>query len=124
MDVKASEYCCFIHYRSKAEYIGASHACKEAVWLKGLLGELGKVQNSIKVFCDSQSAIHLAKNPAYHSKTKHITVKYNLFRHVVDEGGVFLENVHTKENSANMFTKPVTLEKLWWCLASLGLQER
>ena len=109
---------------TEAEYIAASHACKEAVWLKGLLGELGKVQNTIKVFCDSQSAIHLAKNPAYHSKTKHIPIKYHFVRHVVHEGGVVLEKVHTKKNSADMFTKSVTLEKLWWCLASLGLQER
>ena len=78
-----------------------------------MLGELGKVQNTIKVFCDSQSAIHLAKNPAYHSKTKHIPVKYHFVRHVVDEGGVVLEKVHTKENSADMFMKSFTLEKLW-----------
>lgn len=109
---------------STTKYIAASHACKEAIWLKGLLGELGKVQNIIKKFCDSQSAIHLAKNPAYHSKTKHIPVKYHFVRHVVNEGGVVLEKVHTQKNSADMFTKPVTLEKLRWCLASLGLQER
>ena len=89
-----------------------------------MLGELGKVQNTIKVFFDSESAIHLAKNTSYHSKTNHIPIKYHFVRHIVDEGGVFLENVHTKENSADMFTKPVTLEKLQWCLASLGLQER
>ena len=89
-----------------------------------MLGELGKVQNTTKVFCDSQSAINFAKNPAYHSKTKHILIKYHFVRHVVDEGGVVLEKVHTKKNSANMFMKPVTLEKLRWCLASLGLQER
>ena len=106
---------------TEAEYIAASHACKEAIWLKGLLGELGKVQNTIKVFCDSQSAIHLDKNPAYHSKTKHIPVKYHFVRHIVDEGGVVLEKVRTKKNSAYMFTKPITLEKLWWCLASPGL---
>ena len=66
----------------------------------------------------------MAKNLAYHSKTNHIPVKYHFVIHVVDEGGVVLENVHTKDNSADMFIKPVTLEKLRWCLASLGLQER
>jgi hypothetical protein len=66
----------------------------------------------MKVFCDSQSAIHLARNPTYHSKTKHISVKYHFVRQVVDEGGVSLEKVHTKVNSANMFMKPILLEKL------------
>jgi len=109
---------------TEAEYIAASHACKEAVWLKGLLGEFGRLQDNIKLLCDSQSAIHLAKNPAYHSKSKHIPIKYHFVRQVITERGVSLEKVHTKENCADMFTKPVLLEKLRWCLASLGLQKR
>eukprot|EP00253_Pinus_taeda_P030094 PITA_30094 len=106
---------------NEAEYIAASHACKEAIWLKGLFGEFGRLQDNIKLFCDSQSVIHLAKNPAYRSKSKHIQIKYHFVRHVITERGVSLEKVHTKENCANMFTKPVMLEKLRWCLASLGL---
>jgi hypothetical protein len=109
---------------TEAEYVAASHACKEAVWLKGLFGEFGRMQDKVKLLCDSQSAIHLAKNPAYHSKTKHIPIKYHFVRQVIDEGGVSLEKVHTKENCTDMFTKPVLLEKLQWCLASLGLQKR
>ena len=62
---------------TEAEYIAASHACKEAVWLKGLFGEFGRLQDNIKLFCDSQSAIHVAKNSAYHSKSKHIPIKYH-----------------------------------------------
>eukprot|EP00253_Pinus_taeda_P006637 PITA_06637 len=109
---------------TEAEYIAASHACKEAVWLKGLLGEFGRLQENIRLLCDSQSAIHLAKNLAYHSKSKHIPIKYHFVRQVITERGVSLETVHTKENRADMFTNPVLLEKLRWCLASLGLQKR
>eukprot|EP00253_Pinus_taeda_P034908 PITA_34908 len=106
------------------EYIAASHACKEAIWLKGLFGEFGRLQDNIKLFSDSQSAIHLAKNLAYHSKSKHIPIKYHFLRQVITERGVSLEKVHTKENCVNMFMKQVLLEKLCWCLASLGLQKR
>ena len=84
----------------------------------------GRLQDNIRLLCDSQSAIHLAKNPAYHSKSKHIPIKYHFVRQVITERGVSLEKVHTKENCADMFTKPVLLEKLRWCLASLGLQKR
>ena len=101
----------------------ASHACKEAIWLRGLLGELGRMQDKVKVFCNSQSVIHFTRNSTYQSKMKHIYVKYHFVREVVDEGGVDLEKVHTKVNSTDMFTKPVLLEKLWWCLASLVLQK-
>eukprot|EP00253_Pinus_taeda_P027022 PITA_27022 len=109
---------------TKAEYITASHSCKEEIWLKGLFGEFGRLQGNIKLFCDSQSAINLAKNPAYHSKSKHIPIKYHFVRQVITERGVSLEKVHTKENCADMLTKPVLLEKLRWCLASIGLQKR
>eukprot|EP00253_Pinus_taeda_P008636 PITA_08636 len=109
---------------TEAEYVAAFHAYKEAIWLKGLFGEFGRLQDNIKLFCDSQSAIHLAKNLAYHSKSKHIPIKYHFVRQVITERGVSLEKVHTKENCADMFTKPVLLEKLRWCLASLGLKKR
>ena len=65
------------------------------------------------MLCVSQSAIHLDKNLAYHSKTKHVSIKYDFVRQGIDEGGqVALDKVHTKENCVDMFTKPVLLEKL------------
>ena len=106
------------------EYIVASHACKEAIWLRGLLREIGRLQNSVHVFCDSQIAIDLATNLVCHSKAKHIDVKYHFVRQAISEGGVDLKKVHTKENCVDMFTKPVILEKLRWCVASLGLTKK
>ncbi|KAH9727059.1 retrovirus-related pol polyprotein from transposon TNT 1-94-like protein [Citrus sinensis] len=47
---------------TEAEYMVATEAVKEAIWLRGLLGDFGKIQKNIKVFCDNQSAIFLAKN--------------------------------------------------------------
>ena len=53
---------------TKAEYMVATHASKEAFWLQRLCSSMGLVQGAIMIGCDSQSAIFLAKNPAYHSK--------------------------------------------------------
>nr|GEV95998.1 retrovirus-related Pol polyprotein from transposon TNT 1-94 [Tanacetum cinerariifolium] len=53
----------------------AAQASKEAVWLKMLLEELRHKQKKITPFCDNQSALYLARNPAFHSKTKHIRVR-------------------------------------------------
>ena len=66
----------------------------------------------MNVLYDSQNAIHLATNSAYHSKTKHIDVRYHFLRHVIDGGKVALKKVHTWENCADIFTKPVIVEKL------------
>eukprot|EP00253_Pinus_taeda_P024560 PITA_24560 len=95
---------------TEAEYIAAEDASKEAIWLKGLLDEIGRTQEKVNVLCDSQSAIHLAKNLAYHSKTKHIDVRYHFLRHVIDGRKVSLEKINTWENCADIFTKPITVE--------------
>ena len=60
---------------TEAEYIAATEAVKKALWLKGLVAELGLSQKSVPIHCDSSSAIHLCKNPAHREKTKHIDIK-------------------------------------------------
>ena len=66
----------------------------------------------------------MVANLVYHSKTKHIDVKYHFVRQAIGEGGVDLKKVHTQENCACMFAKSVLLEKLQWCVTSLGLKKR
>ena len=51
-------------------------AVKEAIWLGGLLDELGFSQKQISIYYDSQSAICLTKNPVFYVRTKHIDVRY------------------------------------------------
>ena len=53
---------------------------KEAIWPSGSINELGFKQNSMVLYCDSQSAIHLAKNQVYRAITKHIVVWYHKIR--------------------------------------------
>ncbi|KAL0458151.1 UNVERIFIED_CONTAM: Retrovirus-related Pol polyprotein from transposon TNT 1-94 [Sesamum latifolium] len=52
-----------------AEYMAVAEAAKEALWLNGLAKELGVEQGRVQLHCDSQSAIYLAKNQAYHART-------------------------------------------------------
>ncbi|GJY36937.1 retrovirus-related pol polyprotein from transposon TNT 1-94 [Tanacetum coccineum] len=73
---------------TEAEYVATAQASKEAVWLKMLLEELGHEQEKITLFCDNQSALYLARNPTFHSKTKHIRVQYHFVREKVEEGTV------------------------------------
>ena len=62
---------------TEAEYIAATEASKEMLWMKRFLLELGLSQLAYVVFCDSQSAMDLSKNSMYHSRTKHIDVRYH-----------------------------------------------
>uniref|UniRef100_A0A2N9FBM1 Integrase catalytic domain-containing protein n=1 Tax=Fagus sylvatica TaxID=28930 RepID=A0A2N9FBM1_FAGSY len=108
---------------TEAEYVAATQASKEAIWLQMLLEELGHKQEKIALFCDSQSALHLAKNPAFHSKTKHIRVQYHFVREKVEEGSVDIQKIHTKDNLADMLTKPINNDKFIWCRSSLSLTD-
>ncbi|KAH9766026.1 Integrase catalytic domain-containing protein [Citrus sinensis] len=108
---------------TEAEYMAATQACKEAIWIQRLLEELGHKQQKIPVFCDSQSALHIARNPAFHSRTKHIGVQYHFVREVVEDGSVDLQKIHTKENLADVLTKPINTDKFVWSRSSCGLAE-
>eukprot|EP00253_Pinus_taeda_P024883 PITA_24883 len=63
---------------TEAEYMADTDASKEGFWLQRLCSSMGLVQGAISIDCDRQSAIFLVKNPASHSKTKHIDVSITL----------------------------------------------
>ena len=96
---------------TKAEYIVASEACKEAIWLARLVGDLGISVEVPTLHCDSQSAIMLAKNPVFHAKTKQIAVKYHFIRDVLEDKLMELVKVHMDDNSADLLTKGLASER-------------
>ena len=106
---------------TEAEYVVATKARKEMIWLHGFLDELGKKQKMGILHSDSLSAIFLAKNSAFHSKSKHIQTKYHFIRYLVEDKLVILEKICGSKNPADMLTKGVTIEKLKLCAASIGL---
>ena len=106
---------------TEVEYMAATHASKEVVWLQRLCSELGFKQQAVRIDCDSQSAIFLEKNPAYHSRTKHIDVQYHFVRDMVESMKVLLEKVDTLENVADSLTKSVSTEKFSWCRVAMGI---
>lgn len=93
---------------TKAKYIAAAEACKEVLWMKHLLQELGHKQEKYNLFCYNQSAIHLAKNSSLHSRTKNIEVLYHWIREVLSSKLLQLERIHTNLNGADMMTKDPT----------------
>ena len=71
--------------------------------------------------CDSQSAIHLAKNPVYHARTKYIQVRYHFIKSAFEDGVLILEKILGSLNPADMLTKTVPVKKLKLCATSVGL---
>ena len=92
---------------TEAEYIALTEAVKEAIWLRGLVTELGFEQEIVRVSCDSSSAIQLSKNPKFHERTKHIDVRMHFIRDEISKGVVNVVKVPTEVNPADMLTKPL-----------------
>jgi hypothetical protein len=97
---------------TEAEYRGAAVATCEAIWLKRLLRDLHEVSDPTVIYSDNLSSIQLAKNPVFHARTKHIEVHYHFVRERVLSGEVELQYVPTDRQTADIFTKPLGLDKL------------
>ena len=80
----------------------ATGGMKEAIWLKGLVGELKISSPIVTLYCDNQSAIFLMKNPSYHEGSKHIDIKLHFVREVVSKGAVTVEKIPGEDNPADI----------------------
>ncbi|KAL0448605.1 UNVERIFIED_CONTAM: Retrovirus-related Pol polyprotein from transposon RE2 [Sesamum latifolium] len=95
----------------EAEYIAASEAAKEAIWMKNYIQELGVVPSiaePVVIFCDNNGAIAQAKELRSHHCFKHILRRYHLLREMVSRGDVRMDRVSSAENTADPLTKPMS----------------
>ncbi|GJW27376.1 retrotransposon protein, putative, ty1-copia subclass [Tanacetum coccineum] len=106
---------------TEAEYMALTEAVKEAIWLRGLLRELGVELNKVAVNCDNQGAIHLSRNHVFHKRTKHINVHYHFIREVLEAKTVEVLKVGTEHNATDALTKVVHGHKLQHCLEFLSV---
>ena len=109
---------------TEAEYMALTEASKEAVWLLGLMNELGFEQETIDIYSDSQSAIALAKNAVHHDRTKHIEIKYHFIRELIYSGLIRVKKIVTETNPADILTKVVPVGKLEEALEFLRVTEK
>lgn len=71
--------------------------------------------------CDNTSAINLTKNPVLHSRTKHIEICTHFLRDHVEKGDVFFEHVDSKNQLAEIFTKPLVIGPFFYIRQKLGI---
>lgn len=91
---------------------------QELTWIKALLTSLGFLQlRPMSLFCDNQAALHIAANPVFHERTKHIEVDCHYIRDAIQEGSIVTAHVKITEQLADLLTKPITLQQLNYLLA-------
>ena len=93
-------------FSCEAEYIAASTASTQVIWLARLLGDLlGRDTEAMEVRVDSKSTLALAKNPIFHERSKHIKVKYHFIRGYLEDGSVKANYISTKDQLADFLIK-------------------
>ena len=110
---------------TEAEYIAASEAAKEPVWIKKFITELGvvpSISDALELYCDNIGAIAQAKKPWSHQRSKHILRHFHLIREIVDRGDVEIRKVHTDDNVADPLMKPLAQQKHDRHTESLGIR--
>ena len=107
---------------AEAEYRAMAHTTCEVVWVRSFLEEIGfPVQVPMNLYCDNQAAIHIASNPVFHERTKHIEVDCHLVREKLTGGVIATPFVSTSAQLADMFTKPLFKPRLELLCDKLGL---
>jgi uncharacterized membrane protein YciS (DUF1049 family) len=107
---------------TEAEYIVAATCCTQVLWMIQTLADLEvKYAAPIPIHCDNTSAISVSKNPVFHSKTKHIPIKYHFLREQVTNQIVQVHYIPTTEQIADIFTKPLAKTPFEYLRQKLGV---
>ncbi|GJR62913.1 putative RNA-directed DNA polymerase [Tanacetum coccineum] len=125
VDWKSSKQSTTAMSATEAEYIAASEAAMEAVWIRKFISGLGivpTINEPIRMFCDNSAALHFANEPGVQKGTRHYHRRYHYVRECIALGKIRFLKVHTDDNLADPFTKALPKGKLTQHARSMGLR--
>ena len=109
----------------EAEYMAASDAAQDMIWIRYILPELGQqLDGPSTIQCDNKGAIDLAKNPVDHKRSRHINVSYHFVRELIANQTLRYEYVPTKDMKADGLTKALTTTKFSDFIEMMGLVDK
>ncbi|GJY58258.1 retrotransposon protein, putative, ty1-copia subclass [Tanacetum coccineum] len=125
MDWKSAKQSTIAMSSTEAEYIAAAEASMEAVWMKKFIDGLGDVMPSNKrpmeMMCDNEPSIAMANDPKIMKGARHFQRKYHYIHEVIQDSEIILKKVHTYDNVADPFTKPMPYNKHYEHAMAIGI---
>jgi hypothetical protein len=110
---------------AEAEFIAATAAVNQALWLRKILTDMHLEQReTTEVMVDNQAAIAISKNPVFHGKTKHFSIKLFFLRDVQKDGAVCLKYCKTEDQLSDICTKALPRSRFELLREKLGISNR
>ena len=123
--LESSKHSTVADFATVAEYIAASDAAKEVVWIKKFITELGVVPailDPILLFCDNNGGIAQTKEPRPHQRTKHILRRFHLIREINEKGDTSICKVPGEDNVVDPLTKSLAQAKHERHVRTIGIR--
>lgn len=106
----------------EAEYIAATIAACQGIWLTRLLSDIsGEEEKDFVLKIDNKSTISLTKNPVLHDRSNHIDIRYHFIRSCVASGKIRVDFVSTQEQISDMLTKSLGHSKFQELCLKIGV---
>ena len=118
---------CIAHSTMEAEFIALAAAGKEAEWIRDLLTDLHfwpRPTPSIPMYCDSEATLSKVYNAVYNGKSRHIGLRHNYVRQLIENGTISIVYVKSCGNLADPLTKPLTRDLIGSTTRDMGLKPR
>lgn len=109
---------------AEAEYRAMATTVSEVVWIRWLLKDfMVHLPDPTPLYCDNQAARHIANNPVFHERTKHVEMDCYFVRERVESREILPLHVTSKQQIADLFTKPLGAQPLRDLLGKLGVRD-
>ncbi|KAD6454380.1 hypothetical protein E3N88_09086 [Mikania micrantha] len=106
----------------EAEYVAAASCCSQVLWIQQQMRDYGLNFLTTPIHVDNEAAIAITKNPVYHSRSKHIDIRFHFIRDCYEKKLIDVVKIHTNEQRADLLTKAFDKQRFEYLLKLNGIR--